>query len=169
MSAARDQPDSRPRAPKPQPGPLEQRVTAKPKAERNAECAKILAEAGPPAPWTFEVGKTTYTLDLPEGFTVAGNRMIVPAIRCEPAPPVKLDPPYVWVNPPIRVPDGTVRDVPLVVDTDEGPKIVTAEGPDGKPVEVWTVVENFKEDPQEAIRVLVADAVFDPPRQPRRR
>jgi hypothetical protein len=133
--------DPRPRAPRPADGPLAQRILAKAVAERAAERAAILAEAGTPPGWQATRGATTYTLTLPQGLTVRDGRLVIPEVTCVPPPPIPLDPPYVFTNPPVKAPDGTVRE-----DVDE----------DGEPV----IVPNDVENPLEALRQVVADCVL---------
>ena len=133
--------DPRPRAARPAQGPLATRILGKANGERAAERAAILAEAGAPPGWQVTKGATTYTLSLPQGVRRSNGGLLIPEVACSPAPTVPLDPPYIFTNPPIQVPDGTVRE-----DIND----------DGDPV----VVENFAESPLEALRQMVADCVL---------
>lgn len=134
--------DPRPRTPKPAPGPLAARILAKTDPERAAERAAILNEAGTPAGWQVTRGPTTYSLSLPQRVAITSGRLVVPAVACSPAPPTPLDPTgYVFVNPPVKVPDGTVHE-----DVDD----------QGEPI----LAANFVENPLEAIRQIVADCVL---------
>jgi hypothetical protein len=134
--------DARPRAPKPAPGPLATRILAKTLAERAAERAAVLAEAGAPPGWQVTRGGTPYTLSLPQGLSLSGGALVIPQVACSPAPLVPLDPGgYRFVNPPVQVPDGTVRE-----ETDS----------QGEP----TLIANFAENAVEALRQIVADCVL---------
>jgi hypothetical protein len=124
-------------------GPLERRVLARPKKDRAAECARILAEvASGVTAWEERRGSVTYRLSLPGGAIADGPQLVVSKIECVPAPPVPLDPPYVFVNPPLKVRDGTMRD--------EKARLT------GAPVSV----ANFREDATAALRQMIADTVL---------
>jgi hypothetical protein len=87
-------------------GPLERRVLARPTNDRPTECALILCEYDSPEPFTVEKDGVTYTL-VATGMSVSQGRLVVQRVECDPPPPVPLNPPYVFVNPPLKVWDAT--------------------------------------------------------------
>lgn len=140
--------DPRPRAAKPADGPLAARVAAfVAQVNQFEERVRILSEVGTPAPWQVVRNGTTYTISLPNGIQARTNPktnrlwLYAPTISCLPAPLIPINAPYIWPNPPVKVPDGTVRE-----DVDDN----------GDPI----LVVNTIEDPFTALKEIVARAVL---------
>lgn len=126
-------------APKPEPGPLSRSLTKATREERAALKAGALAERAPSA--ILRDGLEIVLLREPVVRPDGALEVWLEAKRD--GKPIAVDNPYLFVNPPVMVPDGTYR----LEDVEQFGKRVQVE------------VENFHEDPDEALRIVLADAV----------
>lgn len=122
----------------PPPGRIEKLIEGKPAQERGRIKAKAIADAIPNKKLTFSRGGIVYDV---RGWDVDDDGVLSVTISARDSRgPIPTDTLYRFVNPPVRVPDGTERD-----ETD-------AAGETRK-------VKNFKEDELEAARQIVIEAV----------
>lgn len=121
-------------APKPPAGPVERALGAAAPNRRAHLKAMALVVAAEKLPRTFAYGDLEIT--IVEGPTMAAEgllRVSVSATRA--GVPVHVDNPYLFLNPPVTVPDGTWRS--------EGDQDFT----------------NFREDATEALKAIIGQAV----------
>jgi hypothetical protein len=122
-------------APAPAPGPIETSLAGKTSTQRATMKATAIRSAKG-AGYSYTLDGITITLTGAPVLVANGTGVSLTLSATSPTGPLPLDNPYIFINPPVKVPNGTWR---VVNGVDR---------------------ENYKEDIVEALQRMVLDAVL---------